>query len=170
MMKVLCCDLSLSGSGFAVMSFTQGQIYLHETLFVNNKKNLHDGIGKRLDNIATALTEILQRHPDINVVVREKGFSKFPATTQTLFKVVGVSDLLIYRHGMKTTMDELAPMTIKKAVTGKGTSDKVQVATAVRKFLTDEQKQWKFDTDDISDAVAVGIAWALQRKLLNIPD
>ena len=167
MTKILSCDLSLTGSAFALLFFDCGELKeVKEVVFVDNKKNTKLGHGARLHNIAKELEELLADNPDIDHVVREKGFSRHAQTTQTLFKVVGVSDLMchLYKHD---TVHEIAPTTVKKSLTGDGKASKEQVEEAVRLYLPPHQKTLEFQTDDCSDAVAVGIAFALEKKFLK---
>lgn len=165
-MKGLFCDLSLSGAAFAVLSFSGNTATILETVFVNNKKNAKKGTGYRLDCIATAMADVLKRHPDVAAVVRERGFSRFNGATQALFRVVGVADLTMHRAGMTVELGEIPPSTIKLLVAGHGHAEKADVAAALRAYLKPSQQAHIFKTDDESDAVAVGIAWGLQNNLL----
>jgi crossover junction endodeoxyribonuclease RuvC len=164
--KTLACDLSLTGSALAVLIISNNKVAIEEIVFVDNKKNSKKGIGFRLNNIAKHLTDLLNKHKDIEGVVRERGFSKFPTITQTLFRVVGVADLTIYKQGFDVVMADIPPTTVKKLVAGKGKAQKFEVELGVRDWLVEHQKQYEFETDDCSDAVAVGIAWAIQKGLL----
>ena len=90
--------------------------------------------------------------------VREKGFSRFPHETQALFKVVGIADLAAWQK-CRAVYEEIAPSAIKKLLTGSGKASKEDVAAASHRFIGEQVYQ----TDDESDAVAVGIVWPLQR-------
>lgn len=90
--------------------------------------------------------------------VREKGFSRFPHETQALFKVVGIADLAAWQK-CRAVYEEIAPSAIKKLLTGSGKASKEDVAAASHRFIGEQVYQ----TDDESDAVAVGIVWLLQR-------
>lgn len=127
---------------------------------VNNKKLKAE--GEKLLNIEDELVHIFCKFSNITDVVREKGFSRHAATTQKLFKVVGVSDLVAHKWGFGCVA-ELSPPTVKLAVTGNGRAEKAQVQEAVRKYLTPECADMKFESDDVSDAVAVGIAYLLKQ-------
>lgn len=94
--------------------------------------------------------------------VREKGFSRFSHETQVLFKVVGVSDLAAWQCGQKE-YHELAPATIKKLLTGSGKASKEQVAAALARYVGHQP----YATTDESDAVAAGIAWLIQMKMIG---
>lgn len=90
--------------------------------------------------------------------MREKGFSRFPHETQALFKVVGIADLAAWQK-CRAVYEEIAPSAIKKLLTGSGKASKEDVAAASHRFIGEQVYQ----TDDESDAVAVGIVWLLQR-------
>ena len=68
-------------------------------------------------------------------VVREKGFSRFATTTQTLFKVVGVSDLTILDLMGVKNVEEITPTSVKKYTTGDGKATKLDVMDAVRNYF-----------------------------------
>ena len=90
------------------------------------------------------------------VLVREKGFFKFPAETQVLCKVVGVTDLYAWAFGHRE-FAEIAPSAVKKLVTGKASANKEEVAAALESYVGKQE----YACDDESDAVAVGIAWLI---------
>lgn len=159
-MKILAMDLSLSCPAFAVLKVENGvPEVVHLSHIKTNTKKTH---GYRMFEIYNHMKEIYELHPDIDEVVREKGFSRFPSVTQTLFKVVGISDVCAYKHGFDT-IHEYAPTTVKKAIsgTGKGTKDDVASCLAIY-FSTNIN----FKNDDESDAVAVGICHLLKKKAL----
>ena len=107
--------------------------------------------GQILSEIHDLITELAV---DVAVFVREKGFSRFPHETQALFKVVGVADLAAWRTS-KTEFVEIAPTTVKKLLAGSGKATKEEVATALETYVGNH----KYEVDDESDALAVGIAW-----------
>lgn len=163
-MKVLALDLSLNGTGLAVIELVGDKVKIIEGCLIDNNKV--KGTGKKLDNIYNRIDKMFKEH-SVDYVVREKGFSRFAATTQKLFKVMGIADLVSVRNGVTGELPELAPTTVKKALTGSGKGDKLQVMAAVRGYLVPEQTEYKFPSDDVSDAVAVGIAFLFEKKLLE---
>lgn len=157
-MRILSLDLSLNGSGMAVLEVKDGKIQVLATKLVDNKKI--KCFGEKLALIEKALIElIINYEPD--VICREKGFTRFAGTTQKLFKVVGVSDLTAYHRGYTEELPEYSPTTVKKHLACSGKAEKEEVERAVREFLVDWQKEIQFETNDISDAVAVGITHLL---------
>ena len=160
-MIILSQDLSLSSPAFAVLEVTDGKVkILHLSHLKTNAKQKH---GYRLLQIYNHMKDIYLEFPNIDYVVREKGFSRFHATTQALFKVVGVSDITAHIYNHKTVY-EISPTTVKKVITGNGKASKDEVAEGVNTYLG---TNIDFKTDDESDAVAVGIAYMKQKKVLD---
>lgn len=159
-MKILAMDLSLSCPAFAVVSVKNGVAELHHLSHLKtDTKKTH---GYRLFQIYNHMDNIYKEHPDLDEVVREKGFSRFPSVTQTLFKVVGISDVCANRNGIDV-ITEYAPTTVKKTISGTGKGSKEDVARCVNIYFGTDIK---FKTDDESDAVAVAITHLLKKKAL----
>lgn len=152
---VLACDLSLACPAFAVFHVTASSDYENiELLHLSHvKTDSKKGLGHRLDQIQKHLQSIFDQHT-IEVVVVEKGFSRFATATQQIQRVVGVFVLTVFRNGIRT-FDELSPTTVKKEITGSGKATKDELAAALFRYLGDR----KYATDDESDACGVGIAY-----------
>lgn len=159
-MKLLAMDLSLSCPAFAVLEVSEG---VAEVVHLSHiKTDSKKRIGYRLFQIYNHLQSVYDEHGDITEVVREKGFSRFPAVTQTLFKVVGISDICSFRNNVDV-IHEVAPTTVKKAITGSGRATKDDVADGLSIYIGTDIN---FKTDDESDAIAVGITHLLKKKAL----
>jgi crossover junction endodeoxyribonuclease RuvC len=161
-------DLSMSSPAYALLTFEDGQVKVDGVWRTDNKSSKFAKLkhGQKLKRIQDDIATVCN-YDDITNVVREKGFNRFATATQVLFRVVGVSDLTIYNELGITSIDELSPTTVKKQITGDGKADKTVVEQFVRKYLSEEQKNMNFETDDCSDAVAVGIAWGIQKGLIK---
>lgn len=153
-MIILSMDLSLNGAGLAVLEVEGDKVRPLATELIDNKKV--KGTTKKLFNIASRIDTLFSTYK-VDYVCREKGFHRFAGTTQKLFKVVGVSDLIAYKHGFHDDMDEVTPTTVKKAITGDGKADKELVMMGIRGYLVEDCKDMEFASDDVSDAIAVGI-------------
>lgn len=165
--KILAMDLSMNCPSFAVLETVEDKVKILEVTHVYNKNNKKTN-AQKLHEIALRLSKMITEHGLDNGevhVVREKGFSRFAMTTQTLFKVVGVTDLLIYRLLNKNNIDEITPTSVKKLITGDGKASKDDVEDGVRNYLIPEQRDFKFATDDESDAVGVGISYIIKNGL-----
>lgn len=155
------------------------KVRIDDVMYVDNKKRTKKTHAEKLKLIQHGLIKLIERNGlmvsdddelddiinDVHVV-REKGFSRFATTTQTLFKVVGVSDLTILDLMGVKNVEEITPTSVKKYTTGDGKATKLDVMDAVRNYLISEQKDFEFYSDDVSDAVAVGISYAIKNGLL----
>lgn len=153
----LACDLSLTCPAFAVMEFDLRNKTV-ALLEVNHiKTNAKKPLGYRLDQIAEHLQGLLEKYPFDDIVL-EKGFNRFAVATQQLQRVVGITVITLYRKGYDG-YSELAPTSVKKAVTGSGKATKEELAKSLYSFV----KYDDYKTNDESDAVGVGIALGKQK-------
>ena len=122
--------------------------------------------GQMLSENAKELRSYLNEFVDITdeslILVREKGFFKFPAETQVLCKVVGVTDLYAWAFAHRE-FAEIAPSAVKKLVTGKASASKEEVAAALESYVGKQE----YACDDESDTVAVGIAWLISGGVIE---
>lgn len=166
-MIIFASDLSLSSPGFSVLEIENRKVkVLHKSHVKTNTKKSR---GYRLFEIHNHIMDIFKEFPHIDYVVREKGFSRFPSVTQTLFQVVGIHTVCAYRNGFDMVY-EVSPSQVKKAVTGNGKADKKDVEKHIHKYIstnTGTDTNTKFANDDESDSVGVGITFAKQKKLLD---
>lgn len=162
-MKLLALDLSLSSTGYAVIQWEDGCATVLEVGHIDNKRKgrMKWSHGKRLLNIYEELSFVINSYPDIEQVVREKSVSRFNRSTQVLFRVVGVVDLLLEEYGLQPSK-EITISETKKVITGDGKAEKEAVATAVQQYLAEKVN---FTNDDESDAVAVGVAYCIKEEL-----
>lgn len=122
--------------GFAILYFDEesSKVSVEHLSHVDNKKN-GKSHGEMLSEIFDELNSVLlkalalsSQHGSGFIEVRERGFSRFAAETQTLYKVVGISDYIAYKSGH--LFQEISPMTIKKLVVGNAKAKKEDVAAA----------------------------------------
>lgn len=170
----IAMDLSLNSPGFAVLAVTdEGEpIVLECTRIVSKTTKPH---GYRLIDIDAEIRRLITTY-DPEHYVREKGFSRFAATTQSLFKVVGVSDIVSYKMRGRT-VEEISPTTVKKVVAGHGKASKAELAEAVFRIMRIENrdeyyipKKHKEDEliDDKTDAIAVGLCYLAQKGIITL--
>lgn len=166
--RLLAMDLSMSFPAYAIIDIVKGKALVKDIRYTDNKSGKFSKLShaERLDRIAKDIVQLFVDYPDIDAVVREKGFHRYANTTQVLFRVVGVSDLKVFEVSGITTIDEIAPTSVKLLIAGSGKSSKEEVAEGVRELLVPLQKDIEFMTDDCSDAVGVGIAWMIKKGLL----
>lgn len=165
--RVLALDLSLSSPGFAVLATSdvdgaRKPVILEASHVKTNARRPH---GYRLAQIEAEMERLIVFYKPKHIV-RERGFSRFAATTQAIFRVVGVSDLIAQRHGIEK-IAEITPTSVKKIVTGNGKASKGDVQQAVMRALSIEQEDY-FANDDESDAAACGLAYMVQEGIISI--
>lgn len=164
--KILAMDLSLNLPAFCVAEVVNGQIRVIELSHIDNKKG-HLTTAEKLEKLYSHLKDIFQKYEEFDVVVREKGFSRFANTTQLLFRVVGVSDLVALQEAGIKAVEEIPPTTIKSIVAGYSRGSKGEVEEGVRTFLSDDQKDIEFYSDDESDSLAVAITYCIKKGWLK---
>lgn len=161
-LKLLALDLSLNSTGYAVIDWDTSvqKATVLELGHIDNKKQgrLKWSHGQKLTRIESIINSVIENH-SIHLVVREKGVTRFNKATQVIFRVVGVTDLLIWKQ-LETTVNEVGITEAKKLITGNGGAEKTEVADAVQNYL---KKPVEFTVDDESDAVAIGVAYCLKQ-------
>src|SRR5699024_9748016 len=82
----LAKDLSLSSPGFAVLAVTENgkPLILDKSHVKTTSNNVH---GHRLLMIDDEIRRLIKEYKP-SYVVREKGFSRFPRTTQALYSLI----------------------------------------------------------------------------------
>ena len=167
--RIFSADLSLKRPGFCkflVRRIDSSQCISElETMSVDNKAVTKEH-GEILDDIFKALANFI---PDDNVpmyFIREKAaLGSHPFAMIGMAKVCGLADWLAWR--MKTSWHEVAPMSIKKLITGNGKAQKIEVANEQSKYIGEHD----YVCDDESDAAAAAVAWLIQEHQLNaIPE
>lgn len=117
-------------------------------------------------DIARELSRYIKANPG-SILVREKALdviSRSARTVEVLHKVVGMSDLYAWWLE-KTEFEEVPVKTVKSLVANDKDAGKDAVAAALDQFVGRRE----YARDDESDAVAVGIAWLIQRGLIDSP-
>ena len=165
--KILAMDLSLNLPAFCVAEVKDGVFTVLEISHVDNKKNTKWTTAQKLQAIAEEIRRLIDEHGAFDVIVREKGFSRYANTTQLLFRVVGIADLVALENGECINVEEIPPTTIKSIVAGYSRASKEEVEEGVRELLPEHQKEMEFYSDDESDAVAVGLTYCIRKGLLN---
>lgn len=165
--KILAMDLSLNLPAFCVAEVKDGIFRVVELYHVNNSRPAGQTHAQKLQNINKVLIEIANKHTDLTDLCREKGFSRYTTVTQTLFKVVGVSDLAgVNYYGVKDIV-EYPPTSVKTLIAGSGRAGKDEVEAGVREMLQPDQKDISFYSDDESDAVAVALTHCIKKGYLK---
>lgn len=158
-MTILALDLSLRCTGYAILETNnedsgEPQIKIVTSGIVETTPQ--ETTGERLRKIQGLLECLLSTYK-IDVVVREKGFTRHNIATQQIFKVVGVTEYTCSKYGF--IVEEIAPTTIKKYIGGSGRASKEEVEAGLHKIVGER----KYKSNDESDAVGVGITYYLKQ-------
>lgn len=157
---VLGLDISLTSTGYAVVEvFEDGTLKLKEYGRVRTYSKDSDGL--RLRKIKARIDLLFDLYP-ISKVVRERGFTKGNLATQQIFKATGVCEMLVAEKRIYE-ITQYAPTTIKKYLGGHGRSSKDDVAKGVLNYFPDAT----FESDDVSDAIAVVLTYLMDKKVIN---
>ena len=147
-------DISMSNSGVSVFDESGNPVKII-SIPTNSKMEHKD----RLRTIADKLLELKKKYPT-NLIILESGFSRHAASTQAIFKCVGLVSYLFNEATQKT----YAPSSVKKIITGDGRSDKKVVQEKIlRKFPT-----LKFENEDESDSVGVAMCWFIEKNIIKL--
>lgn len=135
-------DLSMDNSGISI--FDCNHQIVHISSIKTNPKESH---GKRLKVIAKHMMSLKQQYPPF-IAIFERGFSRFAMSTQVIYRVVGITNLLFE----EVEQIYYPPKKVKEAIlNGKATKKQVQ-DEIIKRF-----PEIVFNNEDESDAVAVGI-------------
>lgn len=158
-MLILALDPSLNSTGYAVLHYENEVITVVEKGNLNNKKIPAALIGKKLVNIEELLCNLFDMY-QFQAIVKEASFctNKIQSTQKT-FMVLGVIYQTCFKNGYSDIQD-ISATTVKKLVGGNGKCSKEEVKENLYYYVGYQ----KYVTEDVSDAVAVGIAYLLKNK------
>lgn len=157
-------DLSLTSPGFAVIEVRNRQAHLLATSHV--KTVAEEAQPLRYEVIEAHALLFFRKYAGLLTLVREIWPpSRNFAQNDKVHGAWSAVDRALTRLGYEVTVN-LAPKTVKNIVTGNGNADKKEVAAAVRRYcrLPDD---YKFATDDESDAAAIVLAHLIREKLID---
>lgn len=152
--QLIAFDLSLTNSGYAVGEVEDGELEIIEVGSIPTTRFTKYSHGFRLNHIAKEVNKLYKKYPEADAVIKEGSFSNgHILSTQVIFKVVGVWELITHIRGHDKFTD-IAPSSVKKEVTGNGRAKKKDVAKRVREITGIETAN-----NDESDAIAVLLAY-----------
>jgi crossover junction endodeoxyribonuclease RuvC len=178
-MRILAFDTSMTAPGVAVLEVKNRKAKItalsHTT--TDSKTQSH---ALRAEIIEAWATMFLAQHAKkpFDVVIREDFNGMTSAQNYPVLAAwsgieracekfnVGpfVKWIEVHKNGRKKTMLGPSPSKVKLIVAGSGKADKDEVEAAVRKWTG---YKGEFAKDDESDAVAIGLAYLIERKLIK---
>ena len=165
-MVIMGIDPSLASSGWAFIDKTGQKFkYLSSGVIKTNPK---DSIYNRLAIIKASFDKVISQYKPNHFII-EKGFVMANADSSLKLAVargVIVASIIDYLKNNESNksqltdefITEVSPTFVKKAVTGSGSADKIQVDKMVKMILT--LQEIKFTSNDETDAIAIALSIA----------
>ena len=149
-MRIVGIDPGTNRIGYALLDGTgiAPRLIAAETITIAGRQHP----GSRLDLLAQALTERLDRDRPHGVAIEKIFFSKNAKTALAVAEARGVILLTAWRH--VPSIWEYAPLEVKMAIAGYGRLDKAAVRRAVAALLPDARLP---AGDDAIDAIAIAL-------------
>jgi crossover junction endodeoxyribonuclease RuvC len=160
-MLILGIDPGTATTGFGLVNYTKkGNEVVTWGLIETDKSLLKE---TRLDFIFEETVKLINKHkPDV-FVFEKVFFSNNAKTVIAVGQAQGV--MLLAASKTKVHVEEYAPGTIKKMITGSGRAKKKEVQTSIRKILGNRvksEKHKKTHFDDAADALAIALTHAFK--------
>jgi len=152
-MYIFAFDVAMSSTGVCV--FTEKGIPEKITSIITNSKEDHQ---LRLKTIADSIIELRNIFPT-SYMVYESGFTRYSASTQAIYKCLGIIQYLFWDCKQKS----YAPSTIRKIICGNGRADKKDVEKSVLEYWPN----LNFTTNDESDACGLAICHLIDQGLIK---
>jgi crossover junction endodeoxyribonuclease RuvC len=160
-MLILGIDPGTATTGFGLVRLNGNGNEVVEWGLIETDKKLLKEI--RLDFIFEETVKLIKKHsPDV-FVFEKVFFSSNVKTAIAVGQAQGV--MLLAACKTKVHVEEYAPGTIKKMITGNGRANKKEVQASIRKILgsrVKSQKHKKTHFDDAADALAIALTHAFK--------
>ena len=170
-MRILSFDISAS-PGVALIEIKAKRPRLIAVDHIETSSDHTD--AQRYTYVQSFVTQFIHENGEYDAIVREKfirGGSK--RSTQLVFGAWASVDraLAVYGYSIDDK-DEIVASSVKKLIGGKGGALKEEVAEGVIRILGEEVRPQFYTErgrllDDRSDAVAIGLAYAIQKGLID---
>lgn len=151
---IYALDISLSNTGLSI--FTEKGNPIKIISISTSPKDKHP---QRLKVIADSIYELRKVYSPL-VMIFESGFYRFSASTQAIYKVIGLIQFLFN----DIEQYAYAPSTIRKIICGNGKANKEDVEKAVLKVWPN----LSFSDNDQSDSCGVGLCYLIDKKIIKV--
>lgn len=130
------------------------------------KTGTDENYAQRFGAVEAFATLFVRDNRPLDGVIRETlPVSRNPRLPQAIYGAWAAVDTALHRYGYEVTA-EIGPTQVKRIVTGNGKAEKAEVAAAVRRLLG-LAEDYRFATDDESDAAAVVLAYLIANDLID---
>lgn len=152
-MTIFAFDISLSNTGVVVFDDIGNPI---DKLSIDtHKERTHSLKLKRIEKTI----KLLRNKYKPSLIVLEESFTRFNKSTQAIYKVRGVVELVFF----DVEQVFYHATTIRKQLLGKGNAKKEEV----QRYILEKYNGIKFDDMDQSDAFAVGLCYFKGKEINN---
>jgi len=148
---IFAFDLALNRSGITIFDNDANVILI--TSVETKAEKTHP---LKLKIIAKFLLDLKEKYPPEKIII-ERGFYRYAASTEAIYKVCGVVQYLFW----EIPQIFYPPMTVKKVVGGKGNMKKDELREVIEK-----EYKLSFKNDDESDSFAVGICYFKSKGII----
>ena len=156
-MRILGIDPGSRFLGFAVIDVAQTFKVVEMGVY---KFNLKKDLNQRLAEVGEGMSELLQTYKPDHVSLEKIFLGK---NADSAFKLGHARGVVIYRCvQQEIPLFEYATRVVKKGITGRGSSEKVQVRATLEAYL----KIGKIKSLDASDALSLAVYHGLQQRSL----
>lgn len=160
MKRILAWDISLSSPGAAVVDIDTKRNKAYIVAKSHVRTDGGEVIARRTQHIEAWAQLFARAYGPYDAVVKEGFQGKIAHTSYTIFSAHNAIDRALNVIDLTITEKPIPQSTVKKLAVGKGRAEKSEVEEAVRKWTGYDGE---FARDDESDAVAIGIALAVQQ-------
>ena len=157
-MRILGLDPGLRHTGWGVIDKTGNRFIFVAAGVINPDVDL--SLAKRLSELHESLIKVIQDYCPDAVSVEETFVNKNPSSTLKLGQARGV--VLMTPASMNIDVAEYTPNQIKKAITGVGHAEKVQVDMMVHKLVSNVPEKLP---PDAADALAMALCHAFHHNI-----
>ena len=148
---IFAFDLALNSSGVTIFGNDASVVLI--TSIETKMEKTHP---LKLNKIAKFLLDLKEKYPPEKIII-ERGFYRYAASTEAIYKVCGVVQYLFW----EIPQIFYPPMTVKKVVGGKGNMKKDELREVIEK-----EYKLSFKNDDESDSFAVGICYFKSKGII----
>lgn len=159
-MLVLGIDPGISLTGYGLVRHSGNRLTASDFGLIRTNTNAK--LEKRLTMIYEKISEILHKYAPDAMAIERVYFNQNTSSAMAVGQARGVILLVAGLHSIPVF--EYTPQYVKAAVTGYGKADKKQVGRMVKTLLGLEKMP---KPDDVSDALALGIAHRESNKLME---
>jgi crossover junction endodeoxyribonuclease RuvC len=164
-LRILAIDTSFSAPGIAVIEITNRIPTLIAADHLKPKSD--EPYVLRAKHIESWLHLFVRKHRPFDVIVREGFNAKFERTNYPVFTAWNACDSVLYDFGYIIVEDSISPTTVKRLMADQTRKvTKQQVEDGVRRFI-ELPVGFTFKNDGESDAVGIGLSWALENGLID---